>query len=60
MIRDSTLKPGEERKLKPLFRGPFLVAETLNKNRYVITDIPGFNESQRPYNSILSPDRMKL
>jgi len=35
------------------------VAKTLNNNRYVITDIPGHNITARPYNSILSPDRLK-
>lgn len=58
-FRDSTLKPGEDRKLKPLYKGSYLVAKTLNKNRYVITDIPGFNITQLPYNSILSSTRMK-
>ncbi|XP_011858461.1 PREDICTED: uncharacterized protein K02A2.6-like [Vollenhovia emeryi] len=59
LIRDSTLKPGEERKFKPSYKGPYLVAKVLNKNRYVITDIPGFNITQKPYNSILSPDKFK-
>lgn len=59
MIRDSTVKPGEDRKLKAIYKGPYVVAKTLNKNRYVIQDIPGYNITQKPYNSILSPDRLK-
>ena len=53
------VKVHEDKKLKPLYRGPYLVAKVLNKNRYVIQDIPGFNITAKPYNSILSPDRMK-
>lgn len=58
MIRDTAVKPGENKKFKPDYKGPYLVAKTLNKNRYVIQDNAGFNIS-RPYNLILSPDRMK-
>lgn len=59
LIRDTNVKPGEEKKFKPVYKGPYQVAKVLNKNRYVITDIPGFNVVARPYNSILLPDRMK-
>jgi len=58
LIRDS-VKPHEDRKLKPLYKGPYLVAKALSKNRYVIQDIPGFNIAAKLYNSILSTDRMK-
>lgn len=60
MIRDTTIKPGEEKKFKSAFKGPYLVDKVLSKNRYVIKDVPGHNNNPRPYNSILSPDRMKL
>ena len=60
MIRDTATKPGEDKKLKPCYKGPYMVTKTLNNNRYVIQDIPGFNVTSRPYNSILSPDRLKL
>jgi len=59
LIRDSVIKYHEDKKLKPLYKGPYLVAKVLNKNRYVIQDIPGFNITAKPYNSILSTDRMK-
>lgn len=60
LIRDSSIKSGEDKKLKPLYKGPYLIAKVLNNNRYVVKDIPGFNISSKPYNSILSPDRLKL
>lgn len=59
MIRDTTVKPGEDRKLKHSYKGPYLVTKVLNKNRYVIQDIPGCQITQKPYDSILSPDRLK-
>lgn len=59
LIRDSIVKPGENKKLKPQYKGPYLVHKVLQKNRYVIQDIPGFNITSKPYNTILSTDRMK-
>lgn len=58
LIRD-VIKPGMCKKLSPKYKSPYLVAKVLRKNRYVITDIPGFNLSSKPYNSILSPVRLK-
>jgi len=60
MIRDAGLKPGEDSKLKPKYKGPYVVTRVLNKNRYVVVDIPGCNITRKPYNSILSTDRIKL
>ncbi|KMQ89619.1 hypothetical protein RF55_10731 [Lasius niger] len=57
LIRDITLKPGEDK--KPNYKGPYVVSKALNNNRYVVKDIPGFSHTSRPYNSILSTDRMK-
>jgi len=59
LIRDTFVKPGENKKLKPSYKGPYMIAKKLNNNRYVIQDIPGFNITAKPYNSILSPDRLK-
>ncbi|XP_011686381.1 PREDICTED: uncharacterized protein LOC105449083 [Wasmannia auropunctata] len=59
LVRDTTVKPGEDKKIKPVYKGPYLVDRVLEKNRFVIKDIPGFNRVSRPYNSILSPDRLK-
>lgn len=59
LIRDTIVKPGEDKKLKPIYKGPYMVSKVLNNNRYVVQDIPGFNITSRPYNSILSTDRIK-
>lgn len=40
LIKD-VVKPGENKKLKPKYKDPYLVAKVLNKNRYVVTDSLG-------------------
>lgn len=59
LIRNTAVKPGEVKKFKSYYKGPYLVAKELNNNRYVIKDISGFNITSRPYDSILSPDKLK-
>lgn len=38
----SSITPGFSKKFQAKYKGPYLVSKVLNKNRYVITDIPGF------------------
>lgn len=59
LIRDSTLKSSEDKKLKSNYKRPYRIAKILVQNRYVITDIPGYNISSRAYNTTLSSDRIK-
>jgi len=59
LIRNSILKFRECKKLKPKYKGPYMITKILNKNRYVVQDIPSFSHTARYYNSILSTDRIK-
>lgn len=59
LVRDLRVKPGVNNKLKPSYKGPYRVAKVLGSNRYVVQDIPGFNLTPQPFNSILSSDKMK-
>ncbi|KMQ82351.1 hypothetical protein RF55_23266 [Lasius niger] len=59
LVRDTTNKVGVSSKLKPKYKGPYLVAKSLGSNRYVIKDIPGFNVTQKPLDTILSSDKIK-
>ena len=59
MIRDIRVKTGENAKLKPKYKGPYMVAKILGNNRYVIKDIPGFNQTARPLYTVLSSDKLK-
>jgi hypothetical protein len=59
LIKSLHSKPGVNQKLVPKFKGPYRIKAVLNKNRYVVTDIPGYNLSSKPFNTILSPDKIK-
>ncbi|KYN29878.1 Pro-Pol polyprotein [Trachymyrmex cornetzi] len=59
MIRKMHVKPGQNSKLLTPFKGPYQINKVLNNNRYVVTDIPGFNVTQKPYSSVLSTDKLK-
>ncbi|EFN79146.1 hypothetical protein EAI_08641, partial [Harpegnathos saltator] len=59
LIRDGHSKIGGSKKLKSKYKGPYQITKILNNNRYVVTDIPGFNVTSKPYNSILSLDKIK-
>jgi len=60
LIRDTRAKLGESTKIKAKYRGPYEVHKSLGNNRYVVRDIPGFNINSRPYNSILSSNKLKF
>jgi len=59
LIRNTQAVPGESSKLKPQYKGPYMIAKVLGNNRYVVQDIPGFNLTQRPLNTVMSSDRLK-
>ncbi|CAL1683817.1 unnamed protein product [Lasius platythorax] len=59
LVRDLQAKTGVSQKLKPNYKEPYQGAKVLNKNRCVITDIPGFNITQKPCNTILFSDKLK-
>ncbi|KYQ51840.1 hypothetical protein ALC60_09041 [Trachymyrmex zeteki] len=59
-MKDNRPKPGVNQKFRPKYRGPYMVIKILDKNRYLVQDILGFNLTMRSYDSILSPDRLKL
>lgn len=59
MIRRLTAKPGTNQKLLPKYKGPYEIRAVLRKNRYVVADKEGYNRTQKPYNAILSADKLK-
>lgn len=59
MITNVDVTIGRNKKLIPKFRGPYCVKKVLDKDRYVVSDIEGFQLSQRPFESVVGPDRMK-
>lgn len=59
LIRILQHKPGINKKLLPKYKGPYLIKAVLKKNRFVVTDIPGYNLTSKPTNTILSSDKIK-
>lgn len=59
LIRDTRNTPGVNQKLKANYKRPYTIKKCLGNNRYVVTDIPGYNVTARPLNTVLSADRIK-
>lgn len=59
MIRVLQHKPGSNQKLAAKYKGPYQIKKVLRKNRFVVSDIPGYNLTQKPLNTILSADKIK-
>ncbi|XP_011687110.1 PREDICTED: uncharacterized protein LOC105449550 [Wasmannia auropunctata] len=56
-IRNIDTTVGINKKLIPKFKGPYVVKKVLD--RYVVTDVDGFQLVQRPYTGVVAPDRMR-
>jgi len=59
-IRNVETTAGINKKLLPKFKGPYVMRKVLDHDRYVVTDVDGHQLTQRPYNSVLAPDQMRL
>lgn len=51
---------GESNKLRPKYKGPYTVKKVLDRNRYVVSDIDGYQVSQIPFEGIFDPLNMRL
>ncbi|KAE9544875.1 hypothetical protein AGLY_000418 [Aphis glycines] len=60
MITNVDVTVGHNKKLIPKFRGPYVIRKVLDHDRYVIGDIDGFQVTQRPFETIVGSDRMKM
>lgn len=59
MVKNVITTPGVNQKLAPKYKGPYIVDSVLDRDRYVIKDIQGFQITQRPFTGIFGPDRLK-
>lgn len=59
VIANTDTTAGVNKKLIPKYKGPYVVSKVLDSDRYVISDVPGFQLTQIPYTGIVSADRMK-
>ncbi|KAK9686697.1 hypothetical protein QE152_g36998 [Popillia japonica] len=46
-------------KMSPKLAGPYQISKVFDNDRYCVTDIPGYQISQKPYSAILPPERIK-
>lgn len=51
---------GERNKLKPKFRGPYVVKKVLDNNRYVVADLDNYQVSNIRFEGIFDPLNMRL
>lgn len=50
---------GQKSKLYGKFKGPYIVEKVLDKDRYLVTDLPGWQIGRNKYQAILDSARMK-
>lgn len=49
MVKNFDNTTGVSKKMIPQFRGPYEITKVLRNNRYVVTDPPGFQNTQKLY-----------
>lgn len=59
MIRNIDNTPGINKKLIPKYKGPYVIKTVLDHDRYIVSDIDGFQISQIPYTGTISVDQMR-
>lgn len=50
---------GESRKLKPKFKGPYVIKKCLGNDRYLIEDIDGLKSSGATFSSVYAAEKLK-
>jgi hypothetical protein len=50
---------GKSKKLLQKYSGPYEIKKILGFNRFIVADLQGTTRSQRPYEGVVSVDKMK-
>lgn len=59
MIKNFDCTPGAPRKLIPKYKGPYVITKELRNDRYVISDIDGFQNTNKPYQGVWETNNMR-
>jgi len=59
MIRNFDSNVSTSKKLAPSFKGPYCVKRALRNNRYLLSDVDGFLNTQRPYQGVWEAYNMR-
>lgn len=59
MIVNTDVTPGVNKKLLPKYKGPYKVDKILGNDRYLISDIEGFQLTRIPFTGIYESSRMR-
>jgi len=59
MLRNFDSSVGASKKLVPTFKGPYCIKQALRNNRYLLSDVDGFLNTQRPYQGIWEACNMR-
>lgn len=60
VIRNTDVTLGINKKLLPKYKGPYEIKKVLDSDRYIISDVDGFQVIQKPFTTTVCPDQMKL
>lgn len=59
VITNTEVTPGYNKKLIPKYKGPYVVKKVLPNDRYVISDIDGFQITQIPFEGTFESSRLR-
>lgn len=59
MIKNFDSTPGMSKKLIPQFRDPYEMQKVLGNDRYLIADLPDFQNSQKSYTGVWTVNNMR-
>ena len=59
MLTKFDVTPGINKKFIPKYKGPYVIKKILPNDRYLVTDIDGFQVNRLPYEGVASSEHMR-
>lgn len=60
MLQNFDSTPGISKKIIPQYKGLYVIVKPLRNDRYIVSDIPGFQHEQTKYQGVWEPRNMRL